>query len=98
MAFGRKLFGGGKLDVSHIMKADGTCKSHARLAAFPWLPSHSYYLSVSGTYSSVDESVCRVEWDEVWVKAVGDKNNDEPYASISGVPDTLETTIIRNIG
>jgi hypothetical protein len=99
-----KLAGGGEFRVSYLLNKDGTMTSHAR-CDFPFLRSllgqSCIYLSVSGTYGSQSEYVCRVDFDEAWIKAIrisdGDVE-DAPYSKIEEVPDSLWKTVIRRLG
>ena len=90
MTFMAGLFGG-EFGVQYDLFDDGTMTSHAKYD-FPLVGSG--YLSVSGTYGSVDEQVCRVDFDEAWI-AMG---QDTPHETIDDVPDSYAKTIIRNIG
>lgn len=93
-----KLAGGLDLDVEYIMHADQTIESHAKFSALPGIKS--IYLSVSGKYDSVSDTVCSVQWDEAWVKVISNGNNEDdvPYAHIQDVPDSLLKTAITNAG
>jgi len=100
---------GGTFRVQYDLRDDGTTTSHAQYN-FP-LFSLRGYLSVSGTYGSEDgEGVCRVDFDEAWVKQSAspngldhdsesrDEDQDEPYNSIADVPDSAVKEAIRTIG
>ena len=86
---------GGSLDVSYILSEDGTIISHA-VCKFPWLvmPSGCLVLSVSGTFSSVSSTVCRVDFDRAWVTL----DSEEPYATFEAVPENGSKTIISSLG
>ena len=86
---------GGQFQVEYDLNEDGTMESHARYS-FPIVGEG--YLSVSGTYGSVDDTTCRVDFDEAWVKQLHEDTSDEPYASIDDVPESLAKTIIRRLG
>ena len=86
------LAGGGSFDVSYILNENGTMTSHAKLD-FPWLPS-TVMLSVSGTYGSVSDQVCRVDFDQAWVTM----NEDVPYPNIESVPDSTTKSVIASVG
>ena len=86
---------GGQFQVEYNLNKDGTMESHARYS-FPIVGEG--YLSVSGTYGSVDDTTCRVYFDEAWVKQLEESTTDEPYASIDDVPESLAKTIIRRLG
>ena len=86
---------GGQFQVEYDLNEDGTMESHARYS-FPIVGEG--YLSVSGTYGSVDDTTCRVDFDEAWVKQLHEGSVDEPYASIDDVPESLAKTIIRRLG
>lgn len=93
--------GGGEFQVQYILNKDGTMESHAR-CDFP-LFNILGYLSVSGTYGSVSDTVCRVDFDEAWVKEVprkadGTTVDDIPYESISSVPDSTFKSLITSVG
>jgi len=106
-----RLAGGGEFRVSYLLNADGTMESYARLD-FPWLRLAGFncvYLSVSGTYGSVDDNICRVDFDKAWVRTIqqstatnppqNDNNEDDgPYPSLSSVPDSLVKTMITKLG
>jgi hypothetical protein len=92
-----KLAGGLDLDVEYIMHADQTIESHAKFSSLP-LGIKSVYLSVSGKYDSISDTVCSVEWDEAWVKVITNDGEDKPYAHISEVPDSPLKTAITNVG
>mmetsp|Transcript_5442 Transcript_5442/g.8281 ORF Transcript_5442/g.8281 Transcript_5442/m.8281 type:complete len:272 (-) Transcript_5442:18-833(-) len=100
-----KLFGGGEFRVQYILHEDGTMESHARLD-FPFLLGlRALYLSVSGTYGSVSDDVCRVDFNEAWIKAIpmpssedGVVVDDTPFANLSDVPDSPLRSIITNVG
>ena len=95
---------GGSFQVEYDLNKDGTMESHAKYD-FPIVGRG--YLSVSGTYSSVDDTHCRVNFDEAWVRSIGDgsgtgtENNvdtSRPYSTIDDVPDSIGKTIIRKLG
>jgi len=95
--------GGGELDVQYDLKNDFTMTSHARYD-FPFFKQKGY-LSVSGTYGSVNELVCRVDFDQAWFKPFPldeegkmTEEEDVPYASIEQVPDSVGKSIITNVG
>jgi hypothetical protein len=99
-----KLAGGGEFRVSYLLNKDGTMTSHAR-CDFPFLRSllgqSCIYLSVSGTFGSQSEHVCRVDFDEAWIKAIlisDDDMDDSPYSKIGEVPDSLWKNFIRRLG
>ena len=107
MSLIRQVVGGGELDVTHIMRPDQTITSHAKFAAFPWLPVKSVYLSVSGTYGSVNDRVCFVEWNKTWTRTVqhsddassgSDGCEDGPYDTIEDVPESIDKAVINAIG
>jgi len=102
LAFGRDVLGGGDLDVSYLLKADGTLSSHAKWSNFPWIPSEtkSIYLSVSGTYGSVSDNVCEVLWDKAWVRSVDKEGltKDVPFDSLDDVPDSIPKNLINAMG
>ena len=102
------------LDDKQILKDDkkicGFITSHAKYK-FPIIGTG--YLSVSGTFGSVDDQVCRVDFDKAWVKplslgevvAVTDEAeyqeevaNEKPFASLEQVPDGFVKDIINEIG
>lgn len=91
MTFIAGIFGG-EFVVQYDLFNDGSMTSHAKYE-FPLL-NLSGYLSVSGTYGSVNEQICRVDFDEAWI-AMG---QDAPYETIDDVPDSYSKAIIRNIG
>jgi len=95
------LVGGGKLDVQYILHSNQQIQSHAKFSSFPWmLGLKSIFLSVNGTYSSLSENDCLVEWNEAWIKIIDKSCDDEdkPFVSLSHVPDSIWKTAINNIG
>ena len=84
---------GGEFSVQYDLNDDGTIVSHAK-CNFPFFKG---FLSVSGTYDSVNNEVCRVDFDEAWVKASNDED-DEPYPSIQSVPESMFKSLIRTLG
>lgn len=89
---------GGKFDVQYTLFNDGTMTSHARYN-FPVIGEG--YLSVSGTYGSVDNRVSRVDFDTAWIKPFVGKSSDEidgPYESLEDVPASPVKDIINSIG
>lgn len=99
MAFGKRLFGLDGLDVSYSMRQDGTCTSHALLSGLLHDKS-TIALSASGTYSSVSDTVCRIEWEEAWVR-VGPNDDDDKqiyFPTIEDVPDSIQKEVIRRVG
>ena len=87
---------GGEFSVQYDLNDDGTIVSHAR-CNFPFFRG---FLSVSGTFDSVNNQVCRVDFDEAWVKiSQGNTDeNEEPYPNIQAVPDSIVKSLIRNLG
>lgn len=86
------LAGGGTFDVSYILQEDGTMISHAKLYDFPFLPE--LMLSVSGTFGSVSDQVCRVDFNRAWVTL----DQAEPYPNYDEVPDDFAKPIISFLG
>jgi len=90
---------GGEFQVQYVLHEDGTMESHARYD-FP-LFNLKGYLSVSGTYSSEDgKDVCRVDFDQAWVKVLTEENGDDdsPYSTIEDVPVSFAKQIITTVG
>jgi carboxymethylenebutenolidase len=85
---------GGEFSVQYDLNDDGTIVSHAK-CNFPFFKG---FLSVSGSFSSVNNQVCRVDFDEAWVKATRFDANDEPYPNIQSVPDSVLKSLIRTLG
>ncbi len=85
------LFGGG-FDVQYILHPQGRIESHAKYN-FPLIGNG--FLSVSGTYDSAGENICRVDFDKVWIR-IG--NFDEPYASLDKVPGGMMKDFINAVG
>jgi hypothetical protein len=83
--------GGGSFDVTYDLQQDDTMISHAKLD-FSWLPP--LVLSVSGTYGSVSDQVCRVDFDRAWITLEG----ESPYPSYDDVPDDVLKPIISFLG
>lgn len=87
------------LSVQYLLKDDGSIVSHARYS-LPLLNIHGY-LSVSGTYNSITDNICRVNFNEAWVRTYYNNNssiNSGPYPTIDNVPDSLTKSFIRNVG
>jgi len=107
-----RVAGGGEFRVEYLLNGDGTMESHARLE-FPWMGLagvECVYLSVSGTYGSVDDTVCRVDFDKAWIKTISARttqpdttststtNDDGPYPFLDDVPDSLSKNVITTLG
>ncbi len=92
---------GGRFDVQYIMHKNNEMTSHARYD-FPVVGEG--YLSVSGTYSSVDENISRVDFDKAWVKSLLVNNQEEddekkkPYRSLNEVPNGPIKDLINRVG
>lgn len=89
---------GGKFDVQYTLFHDGIMTSHSRYN-FPLIGEG--YLSASGTYGSIDNSVSRVDFDAAWIKPFMGKSSyeiDGPYESLEDVPASLVKDIINIIG
>lgn len=87
------------LSVRYLLNEDGSIISHARYS-LPLLNIHGY-LSVSGTYNSVNDTICRVNFNEAWIRSFNDNQscmNIGPYPAIDSVPDSIIKSFIRNIG
>jgi hypothetical protein len=87
------------LSVQYILKEDGSIISHARYS-LPLLNIHGY-LSVSGTYNSINDTICRVNFNEAWIRSFIDNQssiNIGPYQTIDNVPNSIIKSVIRNIG
>ena len=103
---------GGYFQVEYDLSADGTMSSHARYD-FPMVGQRGH-LSASGTYDSVDDRYCRVNFDKFWVKRISsfsdydggggggaaDGGNNRPYRTFEEVPETFPpfADIISRIG
>lgn len=50
--------------------------------------------------NKVNDQVCRVDFDEAWMKAFDDENSFEqgPFPDIASVPDSISKSVIRNVG
>lgn len=87
----------GEFSVQYDLKGDGTIISHARYK-FPLFNLFGY-LSTSGTYGSVNKDVCRVDFDEAWMRSFDDDDSfGQPYPNIASVPNSIAKSLIRNIG
>lgn len=93
---------GGKFDVQYLMYENEKMTSHAKYD-FPIIGRG--YLSVSGTYSSVDENVSRVDFDKAWVKPMlfsneneNENEKEEPYEALNDVPDGPIKEFINSVG
>ena len=60
---------------------------------------------LSGTYGSVNDTVCRVDFNEAWIKPVPKSSSvpsvnkdDLPYPSLSDVPDSVSKQWITRLG
>ena len=43
--------------------------------------------------------VCRVDFDEAWVRSFGGESSDRgPYPDIASVPDSISKSLIRSVG
>jgi len=82
---------GGQFSVQYDLNEDGTIVSHAK-CDFPFFRFKGI-LSTSGTYDSVDNQICRVDFNEAWVQV-----REEPYPNIESVPNSMFKTLIRNLG
>ena len=50
-------------------------------------------------HKKVNDQVCRVDFDEAWIRTFKDDTFDEgPYPNIQSVPDSISKAIIRNVG
>jgi len=88
---------GGAFDVQYILDNNGRITSHAKYN-FPIFGRG--YLSASGTFGSVNEDVCRVDFDQVWVKILPstEEQEEEPYAELNQVPMGFIKDAINSIG
>ena len=77
-------------------KEDCTIVAHARVE-LPFVGAG--WLSASGTYGSQDEDrVCRIRFDEAWVRRIDESHNNNYYATIDDVPDSWEKEFVRRAG
>lgn len=91
---------GGKLDVQYLLHNSQMMESHAKFD-FPFVGRG--YLSVSGTYDSVDGNVSRVDFDKAWIKLLSSSDDNDgnevgPYSSLDEVPDSPVKDIINAVG
>lgn len=90
---------GGQFDVEYNLfgSDERNMVSHAKYT-FPFIGSG--FLSVSGTYDSVDETTSRVDFDKIWFKPLIGPNKDDlgPYPSLGDVPDGKLKYAINEIG
>jgi hypothetical protein len=90
---------GGKFDVQYILYQTGKMESHAEYD-FPFVGGG--FLSVSGTYGSVDKNTSRVDFDKAWIKplppSASKNNNNQPYPTLDQVPDGKIKHVINSIG
>lgn len=87
---------GGSFDVQYRLFEDGQMTSHAKYD-FPIVGEG--FLSVSGSYGSVDDSVSRVDFDRAWVKPLGKSDTEKvPYESLEDVPDSFIKDVINKVG
>lgn len=69
--------------------------SHARVQ-LPFLPP--YWLSVSGTFSMVSESTCRVDFTNTWMKQVNGAGDDAPYETLNAVSEGFSKSFVNALG
>ena len=63
------------------------------------LSSYLNYRHIQNTeQQSVNDNVCRVDFDEAWIRTCDDSFKVQPYESIDSVPDSISKTLIRNMG
>ena len=98
---------GGNFDVQYILYDNAIMESHAKYD-FPIIGKG--FLSVSGTYSSVNETISRVDFDKAWVKPIismfsneeekeGKRQEEEvPYKTLDDVPPGIIKDIINTVG
>jgi len=90
---------GGNFDVEYNLFGgdERSMVSHAKYT-FPIIGTG--FLSVSGTYDSVDETSSRVDFNKIWFKPLIGPNKDdlEPYSSLEEVPDGKVKYAINEIG
>ena len=60
------------------------------------------HTTIIGTYGSVNDKVCKVNFDEAWIRLIPNKAdrlvNDEPYGHLEDVPNSPIKTVITKIG
>mmetsp|Transcript_4672 Transcript_4672/g.10059 ORF Transcript_4672/g.10059 Transcript_4672/m.10059 type:complete len:243 (+) Transcript_4672:58-786(+) len=87
----------GEFSVQYDLEENGTLTSHAKYK-FPLFNLHGY-LSTSGTYGSVNDDVCRVDFDEAWIRSFDDDSFEQgPYSDIGSVPNSIMKSLVRIIG
>jgi hypothetical protein len=86
---------GGKLDVQYTLYPKEKMESHARYI-FPIIGQG--FLSVSGTYDSVDENISRVDFDKAWIKPLIEEDDEKPYKTLDDAPDGPLKEIINAVG
>uniref|UniRef100_A0A7S3VGK4 Uncharacterized protein n=1 Tax=Chaetoceros debilis TaxID=122233 RepID=A0A7S3VGK4_9STRA len=89
---------GGNFDVEYNLFGgdERSIVSHAKYT-FPIIGTG--FLSVSGTYDSVDKTSSRVDFNKIWFKPIGPNKEDlEPYSSLEEVPDGKVKYAINEIG
>lgn len=89
---------GGKFDVKYILYPTGKMESHAEYD-FPIVGRG--FLSVSGTFGSVDKNTSRVDFDQAWIKTLhpsASNKNNQPYPTLDQVPDGKIKHLINSIG
>ena len=87
--------------IYQLHSSNRTIVSHARVELpFPPAGGSAFWLSASGTYGSVDEdSVCRVNFDEAWIRRIdGDDDGGDYYPSIDAVPESPLKELVRRVG
>jgi len=62
------------------------------------VPKHTIFIIHTTKQLSVNDNVCRVDFDEAWIRKCDDSFNVQPYENIDSVPDSISKTLIRNMG
>lgn len=58
-----------------------------------------YWNPMNRTKIKVNNAVCRVDFDEAWIRSFDDESHDRgPYPNVASVPDSIWKSLIRNIG
>ena len=92
----------GYLSVSGTYGSDEICLNYC-------MNSHSvpvsyllnrYSLLLKSCKPKVNDDVCRVDFDEAWLRTFDNDDSFEegPYPDVTSVPDSISKTLIRNIG
>ncbi len=80
--------------------SSGECEHHILGYAVVSILSFSQTMSFVHDMNQVNDNVCRVDFDEAWLRSFEDyaSSEDGPYNDVSSVPNSVGKSLIRNIG